>query len=123
MKDILCKLLYADNLALVADTEACQELKVAWKDIFGRHGLRVSLEKMEVLWVEQQNKELNIQLEGKTLRQRDSFVYLGGVVCRDGGMEMQIRRRIQAVTNVCRKMEGVIGNISRKLNRKVLSLA
>ena len=38
-------------------------------------------------------------------------------------METRIRRRILAVTNACRKVEGVMGNISRKLNRKVLSLA
>ena len=30
------------------------------------------------------------------LNQRDSFVYLGGAVCGDGGTEMEIHRRLQA---------------------------
>ena len=49
-RDILHKLMYADDLAVVADSEAdLQEWLVEWKEIFGRHGLRVYLEKTEVL--------------------------------------------------------------------------
>ena len=44
-RDILSNLIYADD---VADL---QERLVKWKEIFGKHGLRVSLEKTEVLWV------------------------------------------------------------------------
>ena len=43
----------------VADSEAdLQERLVDWKEIFGKHGLRLSLEKMEVLWIRQQKKTL-----------------------------------------------------------------
>ena len=48
--------------------------------------------KTQVLWVGQQNKYLNIRLEGKKLRQQYSFVYLGGAVCGDGGTETEIRK-------------------------------
>ena len=42
-RDILHKLLYADDLAVVADSEAdLQEQLVDWKEIVGKHGLRVS---------------------------------------------------------------------------------
>ena len=46
-RDILRKLTYADDLAVVADNEADlrQERLVEWKEIFGRHGLALSLEK------------------------------------------------------------------------------
>ena len=38
-RDILRKLLYADDLAVVADSETdLQERLVDWKDIFGKHG-------------------------------------------------------------------------------------
>ena len=87
-RDILRKLLYADDLAVVADSEAdLQERLVDWKEIFGKSGLRlrVSLEKTEVLWVGQKKKDLDIRLDGKKLNQRDSFVYLGGGVCRQHG--------------------------------------
>ena len=64
-RDILRKLLYADDLA---------EQLVVWKEIVGKHGLRVNLEKTEVLWVGQQKKDLDVRLDRKKLNQRDSFV-------------------------------------------------
>ena len=70
-----------------------------------------------MLWIGQQ-KELD-----KKLKQRDSFVYLDGAVCADGGTEMDIRRKIQAGASARRKMEWVMGDrhISRKLKGKLLS--
>ena len=122
-RDILRKLLYADDLEVVADIEAdLQEQLVDWKEIFGKHGLNVS-KKTEVLWVGQQKKDLDIRLDGKKLSQRDSFVYLGGAVCGDGGTETDICRRVQAVAGAWRKLEGVMGDrhISRKLKGNILN--
>ena len=43
-KDILRKLLYADDLAVVVDSEAdLHKRLVDWKEVFGKHRLRVSL--------------------------------------------------------------------------------
>ena len=93
-RDILRKLLYADDLAVVADSEAnLQERLVDWKEIFGKHGQKISLEKTEVLWVGQQKKDFDIKLDRKKLNQQDSFVYLGGAVCGDGSTETAARRR------------------------------
>ena len=65
-RDILRKLLYADDLAVVADSEAdLQERLVDWKEIFCKRGLRVSLEKTGVFWVGQQKKDFDIRLDGK----------------------------------------------------------
>ena len=40
-----------------------------------------------MLHIGHQMEKLDIELEGKKLTQRDSFVYIGGAVCRDGKME------------------------------------
>ena len=67
-KDMLWKLLYADDLAMVADVEADlpkQLIITEWKDMFSRHGLRVSLHNTEIVWVVQRRKELEIHLYGK----------------------------------------------------------
>ena len=64
--------------------------------MFTRHGLKLNLEKTEVLHIGHQREELDIELEGKKLTQRDSFVYLGGAVCGDGKTEREVRRRVQA---------------------------
>ena len=77
----MLKILIINTELLVADSEAdLQERLVDWKEIFGKHGLRVSLE-----------KDIDIRLGGKKLNQRESFVYLGGAVC---GTETKIRRRL-----------------------------
>ena len=70
------KLLYADDLALVAnDKQELQETMEEWNGLFTKHGLKLNLEKTEVLHIGHQREELDIELEGKKLTQRDSFVY------------------------------------------------
>ena len=56
-----------------------------------KHGLKLNLEKTEVLHIGHQRDELDIELEGKILDQRDSFVYLGGAVCGDAKKEREVR--------------------------------
>ena len=51
-------------------------------------------------------KNLDIRLDGKKLKQRDNFVYVGGAVCGDGGTETEIGRRIQAGASAWRKVVG-----------------
>ena len=53
-------------------------------------------------------EELEIHLEGKKLKQRDSFVYLVGVTSRGGKSDSKIRRRITAGANTWRKVKGVM---------------
>ena len=78
VKDALKKLLYADDLALVANgKQELQETLEEWNGLFARHGLKVNVEKTEVLHIGHQREELDIELEGKKLTQGDSFVYLG----------------------------------------------
>ena len=87
------------------------------------HGLKLNLEKTEVLHIGHQREELDIKLEGEKLTQRDSFVYLGGAVCGDGKTEREVRRRVQAGANAWRAVEGVMADrrISNWLKGKVMS--
>ena len=118
-RDTLRQLIYADNLALVADSEAgLQERLVEWKT-------RTESKSREAwrCFGSGSNKYLDIRLDGKKLNQRDRFVYLAGAVCGDGSTETDTRRRIQAGASAWRKVQGVIADrhISRKLKGKVLS--
>ena len=83
VKEAMTKLLHADDLALVANgKQELQETMEEWNGLFIKHGLKLNLEKTEVLHIaSHQREELDIELEGKKLNQRDSFVYLGGAVC------------------------------------------
>ena len=88
VKDAMKKLLYADDLALVSNgKQELQETLEEWNGLFTRHGLKINVEKTEVLHIGHQREELDIELEGKKLTQADSFVYLrrGSVRRREDG--------------------------------------
>ena len=91
--------------------------------MFNRHGLKLNIEKTEVMHKCHQREELDIEKEGKKLNQRDSFVYLGGTECGDGKSERKVRRRVQAGANAWRAVEGVMADrrISKRLKGKVMS--
>ena len=61
-KDVLKKMMYANDLAKIAESKKeLQEVLEEWKGVFEKHGLRMSLEKTEVMWVGHQREELNIR--------------------------------------------------------------
>ena len=100
-------LLYAADLSLVANgKQELQETMEEWNGLFIKHGQKLNLEKKEVLHIGHQREELNIELEGMKLNQRDRFVYLGGPVCGDGKTEREVRRRGQAGANAWRAVGG-----------------
>ena len=118
-KDILRKMMYADDLAIIAESKQdLQEVLEEWKGVFEKHGLRMSLEKTDVMWTghQREREELNIRLDGKEDKQVDGFVYLGGMVTEDGYSAAEVRRRTQAGANAWRKVEGVM--LDRKIKKK-----
>ncbi len=57
MKDAMKKLLYADDLALVANgKQELQETLEEWNGLFVRHGLKHNQEKTEVLHIGHQGE-------------------------------------------------------------------
>ena len=97
----LKKILYADDLAVVADNnddlavvadkkEDLQEALQEWNNTFSKHGLRMNLEKTKVMWIGEQEVDLHVVVDGKTIKQVNSVVYLGGTVCEDGGSSKEI---------------------------------
>ena len=68
MKDSMKKLLYAEYMALAANgKQQLQETLEEWITLFTRYGLKISLEKTEVLHIGHQREHLDIKLEGKKL--------------------------------------------------------
>ena len=85
--------------------------------MFKKHGLKMNLDKTEVMWVGKQREELNIRLEEKYIKQVNNLVYLGGNVSENGRVDVEVRRRIQAGANAWRNVEGVM--VDRKISRKL----
>ena len=69
-RDAMKKLLYADDLTLVANgKEQLHDTLEEWNRLFNRQGLKRSPEKAEVLHIDHQREELGIEFDGKNLTQ------------------------------------------------------
>ena len=118
----LKKLLNVDDLAVVADNkEDLQKTLQEWSNTFRKHGLRMNLEKTEVMWIGEQEVNLHVVVDRKTIKQVNSFVYLCGTVCEDGGSSKEIQRRVQAGAAAWRRLEGMWDRkLKKQLKGKVL---
>ena len=56
--------------------------------------MQININKTEVMRVNN-NRQGAIQLQGKEIKEADSFTYLGSVVSKDGGTDKDIRNRIK----------------------------
>ena len=52
-----------------------------WSNIFRKHGIRMNLEKIEVMWIGEQEVDLHVVVDGKNIKQLNHFVYNWAVVC------------------------------------------
>ena len=82
----------------------------------------MNLGKTEVMWIGEQEVELHVVVDGKTIKQVNRFVYLGDTVCEDGGSSKEIQRRVQAGAAAWRRVEGFVWDrkLKKQLKGKVL---
>ena len=58
------RMLYADDLAVVVESgQKMQEVLEEWKEAFGKHGLKMSMEKIEVMCMEMYGGDLGLAAE------------------------------------------------------------
>ena len=55
-----------------------------------KHGLKMNVDKTEVMWIGKQREELNIMLEGKDIKQIKNVVYLGGNMSENGRVDVEV---------------------------------
>ena len=100
------------DLAVVADNkEDLQKSLQERNNTFRKHGLRMNLEKTEVMWIGEQEVDLHVAVDGKTIKQVNSFVYLGG-------SSKEIQRKVQAGAAAWKRVEGIICDIKLKKTTK-----
>ena len=82
---------FADDISLLAHRHEDAQTKLQHvADEAEKVGLHININKTEVMRVNY-NRQETIQLQGKEIKEADSFTYLGSVVSKDGGN----RRRYQ----------------------------
>jgi len=106
-QSILWTLLYADDVMLADTTrESLQEDILLWKSRYSQYGLRLNLNKTENL--ETNPTTYTIEVNGSKLNETNCFRYLGSRLSSDGGMENEIRVRINAVCMRWREVTGIL---------------
>ena len=117
--DAGCQMLFADDLAVVTDTEGEMQMRwLGWQIGMERKGLKVNIGEMEVMVSSRKGTQVKIKdSQGTSLRQVNKFKYLGVTISEEGRSEESVRARVSAAWGKWRGISGVIcdKNMPRKL--------
>ena len=120
----LNQLLFADDTVVVADSERklCQ-LVTEFGRVCERRKSRVIVGKSKVMRCtrNEDGARLNVMLNGEALEEVDQFKYLGSVIAANGGVEADVRHRVNEGCKVLGALKGVMKNRGLGMNvKKVL---
>ena len=117
-------MLFADDTVVVADSERklCQFGGRIWEGMRERK-LRVNVGKSKIMRCtrSEDGARLNVMLNGEALEEVDQFKYLGSVIAANGGVEADVRHRVNEGCKVLGALKGVMKNRGLGMNvKKVL---
>ena len=119
----LKKLIYADDVAIVAESHAELQQKVSgWYNELSCFGMKVSIDKTEVMVVTSgEKKDARVILNGKFLNQAIQFSYLSGLIEDRGEINEEIKARVKPAAGSWAKVSGVIYDkqMPRSLKAKI----
>ena len=112
-------LLYADDAVFISDTaKGLQDIVDQFDTACEPKSRRINAGKTKVLVFgnTEQRTQCDIYLRGECLEQVNDFVYLGSLFSRDGIIDREIERRVNAGRRVVGVMNGIARNkgLSRK---------
>ena len=117
-------MLFADDMILIGETvEEVQEKLERVVNVLESRGMKVNRAKTECMFCDWsgggEGKEVKIQ--DSTINKVSHYKYLGSEMAEDGGVEVEIKARIQAGWNKWREVSGVLCDkrISKRLRGKV----
>ena len=117
----LNQLLFADDTVVVADSEEklCQ-LVNEFGRVCKRRKLRVNVGKSKVMRCTngEDGNRLNVVLDGEVLEEVSQFKYLGSVIAADGGVEADVRHRVNEGCKVLGAMNGLMKNRGLEMDVK-----
>jgi len=121
----ISNLRYADDTVLISTNEKdLQALVYTVVKESGKMGLKLNKRKTEVMVISKKNNEIkcNINVEGTTLKQVNSFKYLGTVITSDGRCNTEVRSRIGQAKVAFQKLKNILCNkhLSMEIRKQVL---
>ena len=90
---------YADDIALLSHTHTHIQEKTQRLNTFAKQvGLNVSRKKTEIMALNATNTR-PVQIDNEELRYADRFTYLGSIISKDGGTDLDIESRLNKARN------------------------
>nr|XP_027229376.1 uncharacterized protein LOC113821128 [Penaeus vannamei] len=118
----LWKLLFADDLVSVAETEEeLQRRYLAWKEKMNQGGSQVNMSKTEGMMSSKTGREeMNLRSEeGRRIQQSTEYKYLGSVFT-EGGTEQAVRQRVKEVWRKWTEVTGIVLDKKIPLKLKIM---
>ena len=98
---------YADDIALLSHTHTHIQEKMQCLNTFAKQvGLNISRKKTEIMALNATNTR-PVQIDNEELRYTDRFTYLGSIISRDGGTDLDIQSRLKKARNSLNMMNKV----------------
>ena len=117
----VCQLLFADDTALVADSEVkLQRLVAEFGRVCERRKLKVNVAKSKVMVCSRSERvvRMNVELNGVLLEEVDCFKYLGSQISVEGGVEEDVKYRVNEASKVLGSMKRVCKSRQLGMNAK-----
>ena len=98
---------YADDIALLSHTHTHIQEKTQRLNTFAKQfGLNISSKKTEIMALNATNTP-QVQIDSEELHYTDRFTYLGSIIGRDGGTDLDIQSRLNKARNSLNMMNKV----------------
>ena len=102
-------MLFADDTVICEETREEVELRLeSWRYALERRGMKVNRSKAKYLCINGGNDNETVTMEDTKVPRVKEFKYLVSTVQESGGCEREVKKRVQAGWNACRKVSGVI---------------
>ncbi|KAK3508105.1 hypothetical protein QTP70_014276 [Hemibagrus guttatus] len=117
-----CTIMLADDIVICSESREQVEVNLErWKFALERRGMKVSRSKTEYMCVNEREGSGTVRLQGEEVKKVQEFKYLGSTVQSNGECGKEVKKRVQAGWNGCRKVSGVLCDrtISARIKGKV----
>ena len=110
---------FADDLAIFAETEQELQKNVGiWNRALMDRKLKINVEKTRVMVMGKTSHDISVQIDGKAIKQEETFKYLGVLLSSNGNQEVEIKARIESAARLYHSIKNtLIGK--REISRKV----
>src|SRR5271154_5122645 len=87
----ITELMFADDVALLAETpEKLQTQLDRFERACAAAGMKISHSKSEIMLISRNQRNVEIKIQGKILKQVEKFKYLGCQISQDGKLDNEI---------------------------------